>query len=143
MNRLRSLSLAAACGLALLLAACGTAPPTAKAPTKEYFEMDLGDGFTLDYAIERTASRANAKACYAFITGSLRNDSGRTLSRKSVLDFIVMNRGKMLFRDITNPLADIPPGGSAAFEMVDSPVHKDGCPDYERIDINLRKVFLN
>ncbi len=143
MNRLRSLSLAAACGLTLLLAACGTTPPTAKAPAKEYFEMDLGDGFTLDYAIERTISRTNAKACYAFITGSLRNDSGRTLSRKSVLDFIVMNRGKMLFRDITNPLADIPPGGTAAFEMVDSPVHKDGCPDYERIDINLRKVFLN
>ncbi len=143
MNRLRSLALAAASSLALLLAACGTAPPTTKAPAKEYFEVDLGDGFTLEYAIERTISRANAKACYAFITGSLRNDSGHTLSRKSVLDFIVMNRGKMLFRDITNPIGDIPSGGAAMFEMVDSPVHKDGCPDYERIDINLRKVYLN
>jgi len=29
------------------------------------------------------------------------------------------------------------------FEMVLSPVHKDGCVSYDRIDVSLRKVVLN
>lgn len=133
---------------ALILGACGSPAPSPVVPSKQalpkqYFQIDLGDGFRLDYAVERKASNVNSKACYAFITGSVSNATQRTLSRHSILDVIVMEKGKMSFRDLTNPVADIPPGGSAMIRMVDSPVHKDGCPDYERIDVSLRKTFVN
>lgn len=129
---------------AIILGACSSpAPQSVVAPAKQYFQVDLGDGFRLDYAIERKVSTLNGKACYAFITGSLSNASSRSLSRHSILDVMVMEKGKMSFRDLTNPVADIPPGGSALIRMVDSPVHKDGCPDYERINVSLRKTFLN
>lgn len=142
MIRLRPKVLLATCAMALFLAACGSTPAP-KASVKQRFQHNLGEGFTLDYTIERAPSRDNPRACFAFITGTLHNNSPHLLSKKSVLDFIVTHRGQMLFRDITYPIADISPGGSAMFEMVDSPVHKEGCPEYERIDITLRKLYLN
>lgn len=135
--------------IALTLAACGGAPASktvsepASQPVREKFSMKFDGGFSLDYQVERKISSMNGKTCYAFITGTLNNQSGQTLSRKSVLDFIVISQGRQLFRDITNPVADIPPGGRAMFEMVDSPVHKDGCPVYEKINVSLRKVLLD
>lgn len=134
--------------LTLLLAACSSVPPAplpAQAPSPlspEPVRIKLEDGFFLDYKIARTISKLNGRSCYAFITGTLSNQSQQTLSKKSVLDFIVMNQGKQLFRDLSNPVSDIAPGGWAEFGMVVSPVHVDGCPSYEKINVSLRKVFL-
>lgn len=138
---------------ALCLGGCGSAPPapgTADTPAgtqaqagKKRFHRVLEDQFDLDYEVETKFSALDGKSCYSFITGSLTNRSQRTLSRQSVLDFIVTHQGGRLFRDITNPRADIPPGGSAPFTMVESPVHRKSCPSYDRIDVSLRQVFLN
>ena len=131
--------------ISLILAGCGSVP-TGKVdntpPQREKFTVQFDGGYSLDYQLERKISSMNGKSCYAFITGTLSNQSKQTLSRKSVLDFIVISEGKQLFRDITNPVADIPPGGRAMFEMVDSPVHKDGCPTYEKINVSLRKMVV-
>jgi hypothetical protein len=132
----------------LTLAGCGGAPGT-KAPVEalpqipEKHRAQFEGGFTLDYQVERKISTLNGKSCYAFITGTLSNQSAQTLSRRSVIDFEVMQRGQQLFRDITNPVSDIPPGGSAVLNLVTSPLHKEGCPAYETISVSLRKVLLN
>lgn len=131
-----------------VLAGCGGAPGT-KAPVgpssqlPENHRAQFDGGFTLDYQVERKISKLNGKSCYAFITGTLHNQSAQTLSRRSVLDFQVMNQGEQLFRDITHPLTDIPPGGQAMFDLVTSPLHREGCPPYEIISVSLRKVLLN
>jgi hypothetical protein len=128
----------------LLMAGCSTTPATSSAlPRYEKQRIQLDKDFSLDYQLERKISTANKKTCYAFITGVVNNQSSKTLSQKSVLDMIVFSQGKQLFRDLTSPMADIPPGGSAMFEMVTSPVHKDGCPPYEKITVSLRKVLVD
>jgi hypothetical protein len=143
--------LASACALAtaLLITACGSptarqAPPESAAqPAKQQFQTRLDADFSVDYQVERKASTVNRKSCFAFITGTLNNQSTQTLSRQSVLDVIVFNQGKQLFRDLTHPVSDVPPGTRVMFEMVESPVHRDGCPAYDRISISLRKVLAN
>lgn len=120
----------------------GTAAPSAVAGRKR-FHAPLDNQFAIDYELETKISTVDGKSCYTFITGSVTNHSDRTLSRQSTLDFIVVYKGRMLFRDITNPIADIPPGGSALFTMVDSPVHNKYCPVYDRIDVSLRKVLAD
>lgn len=137
-----ALPLLAASSFALILAACSSTPTTAPTGSKQQFQQALTPEISLNYQIERKASNVNGKACYAFITGTVHNRSAETLSRQSVLDFIVIHNGKQLFRDLSNPVSDIPPGSHVAFSMVDSPVHKDGCPSYDRIDVNLRKVVV-
>ncbi len=133
----------------LLLAACSSPPipklpvETPPPPSLEQFQIQFEGGFSLDYQIKRTISQSNQRSCFAFITGTLNNQSQQTLSQQSVLDFIVMNQAKQLFRDITNPVSHIAPGGRAAFVMVVSPVHRDGCPTYDKINVSLRKVFLD
>ncbi len=129
----------------LALAGCGTAPPPkpaavppAAAPAIERFSVALDDGFLLEYQVERKISTINQRSCYAFLSGVLHNRSARTLSRKAILDFNVFHAGRQLFRDITNPLADIPPGGNARFGVVTSPLHRDGCVAYDEIRVSLR-----
>ncbi len=137
--------------LALMLAGCASAPvlPTPVAPplpaqaTIQSFQVRLDGGFTLDYQLERKISALNHKSCYFFITGTLSNQSGRTLSKASVLDFIATNQGQQAYRDITNPVAHIAPGGYAMFGLLASPVFLEGCPSYEKFSVNLRKVFLD
>lgn len=133
---------------ALLLTGCGS-PPAAKLPAqaptpagREQFQVQLEGGFSLDYQIERTISKLNGRSCFAFITGTLHNHSGQALSKQSVLDFTVIDQSRQLFRDLSNPVSDIAPGTAAAFVMVVSPVHADGCPPYDKINVSLRKVFL-
>ena len=129
--------------LALFAAGCGIAPEKAAPPpgrAPEQFHVDLGGGISVDYQIERKTSSLNSRACYAFITGYLVNRSGETLSRRTVIDFNVFGGGRQLFRDLTSPVQDVPPDTQVMFEMVDSPVHKEGCPAYERIEVKLRKV---
>lgn len=129
--------------LALLLAACGGLPPGPGAPaqpTFEKFQRDLGGGVSVDYQIERKISGLNGKTCYAFITGVLNNQSTQTLGRRTVLDFNVFGNGRQIFRDLTSPVRDVGPGERVMFEMIDSPVHRDGCPNYDRIEIGLRRA---
>lgn len=124
-----------------------TAPSTirpsteAAPPARQSFRVEFEGGFVLDYQLEMKISSVDGKSCYGFITGTLTNNSRQTLSRASILDFIVIYKGQMLYRDITNPVADIPPAGRANFGMVDSPVHSKQCPVYDRIDVSLRKVI--
>lgn len=137
----------------LLLAAC-TSPPSPPVPAEkpadltppanlEKFHLQFEGGFSLDYQIERQISKLNGRSCFAFISGTLHNQSSRTLSPQSVLDFTVTSHGKLLFRDISNPVSELDPGTRAAFVMVVSPVHVDGCPPYDPIKVSLRKVFLD
>lgn len=133
---------------ALLLSGCGSAPvdklpPQVPAPAgREQFQTRFDDDFSLDYQVERTISKLNGRSCFAFITGTLHNHSAHTLSKQSVLDFMVFSKSRQLFRDLSNPVSDVAPGAAAAFVMVVSPVHADGCPPYDKISVSLRKVFL-
>lgn len=130
--------------LALLAACASTPPPPAEAPPSqvEKFQADLGTGLVLDYQIEKKVSKVNSKSCYTFMTGRIRNVSGQTLSKKSVLDVPVYANGALLFRDNTSPMADIPSGQHADFEMVVSPVFANGCPRFDPIKPVLRKVLM-
>ena len=128
--------------ITLLLAACGSTPPGGGPLSPlEQRQVDLGGGIRVEYQIERKTSSVNSKACYAFITGHLVNQSAQTLSRQTILDFNVLGGGRQIFRDLTSPVGDVAPGTRVMFGMIDSPVHKDGCPPYERIEIGLRKVI--
>jgi hypothetical protein len=119
-----------------------TAPPAPQQLLVEKFQVELDLGITLDYQVEKKLSKVNSKSCFAFITGKLNNLSQQTLSKKSVLDVAVLAQGKQLYRDNTSPVADIPTGSHAAFEMVVSPVFAEGCPRFDKINIALRKVVL-
>lgn len=134
--------------LLLVLAGCASKPEPVKTveppmqTTTEKFMVSLEAGVLLDYQVEKKLSRVNSKACYAYITGTLTNRSAQGISRKSNIDVNVFSQGKQVFRDQSFPVADVPPGGSAAMEMVISPVHTDGCPQYDRISIALKKVSM-
>lgn len=142
--------------LVMMISACTTqpvqaprvhVPRPAPAPLPvaglEKHHVTLGDGVSVDYQIERKISSINATSCYAFITGTLNNDSNQALSRRTVIDFNFFSGGKQSFRDLTSPVSDVPPGLRVMFEMVVSPVHRDGCINYDRIDVLLRKMAFN
>lgn len=118
------------------------APPPPAQTTFEKFQATLDEGLSLEYQVEKRVSKLNNKSCYAFITGKLHNQSDKTVGIKSVLDIAVIAGGKQLYRDISHPLADIPAGANAAIEMAVSPLFKDGCPTFDKINISLRKVVL-
>lgn len=138
--------------LAMTVGACATksaAPPSAHALSVpaaimalEQHHVEFGGGVHLDYQIKRTISSLNGISCYAFITGTLNNDSNHVLSRRTILDFNFFSGGKQSFRDLTHPVMNVPPGSGTMFEMVVSPVHQHGCVNYDRIDVALRKVVL-
>ena len=139
--------------LAMTLGGCASkpaAPPAAPvlstpAPTLqlEKHHVELGGGVSVDYQIERKISSINGISCYAFITGTLNNGSNQVLSRQTVLDFNFFSGGKQLFRDLTHPVSNAHPGSRPMFEMVVSPVHRDGCVNYDRIVVAVRKVVVN
>lgn len=110
--------------------------------TLEKYQITLAENVVLDYQVEQKLSAVNKRACYAYITGIIYNRSNQALSKKTSLDVNVFSGGKQVFRDQTYPVADLNPGVGAAIEMVISPVHNEGCPKYDRIDIALRKVPL-
>lgn len=149
MRRSPALSLAFIGSAAVLfMAGCASKPEPVKTveppmkSTVEKFLVALEPGVLLDYQVEKKLSRVNSKACYAYITGTLTNRSAQGISRKSNIDVNVFSKGQQMFRDQSFPVADVPPGGAAAIEMVISPVHTDGCPEYDRISIALRKVGM-
>ncbi|MCX8517494.1 MAG: hypothetical protein ORN29_05430 [Rhodoferax sp.] len=139
-----------AAALVLLCACTAPAPSPASNPTKsielahptERFQADLGGGFTLDYQVERRISQVNGKSCFAFITGRIRNMSGMVLGRQSVLDVAVYAEDALLYRDLSRPMADIQDGAHADIELLVSPLFADGCPRFNKIRAELRKVFL-
>jgi len=132
--------------VALVAGCAGVPTPAEKTPgatlSRQYARADLGDGIVLNYEIVRQVSKVRATACYGFLSGTLVNQSSQTLSRRSVLDVIVSSGGQRLFRDLTNPVADIPPQGSAAIELVSSPVHQGDCPEYDGVSVSLRPVVV-
>lgn len=146
----RHLALCCTVGVAAFLAGCSSKPvepPKATmAPpvqlTLEKYQLQFENGLVLDYQVEQKLSRVNSRACFAYITGVLYNRSNEAVSKKSNLDVTVFSQGKQLFRDQTYPVADLTPGMGAAIEMVISPVHNDGCPKYDRVNIVLRRVPL-
>lgn len=109
----------------------------------EKHHVELGGGVSVNYQIERKISTVNGISCYAFVSGTLNNDSNQILSRRTVIDFNFFSGGKQSFRDLTSPVGDVPQGSRAMFEMVVSPVYKDGCVNYDRIGVLLRKVVVN
>ena len=138
--------------LSVMLVACGSvSPPPASTPLEparvqpgvEKFYIALGDGVMLNYQIERKMSNLDRKSCYFFIRGTLSNQSPRTLSKASVLDFVAMHQGQQTYRDITHPVTSIAPGGQALFGLIASPVYRTGCPVFDYIDVNLRPSFLD
>lgn len=150
----RSLFLQASASLVLLIMVLGgcavktTAPPAPSptpAPTLalEKHHVELGGGLSVDYQIDRKISAINGVSCYAFVTGTLNNASNQILSRKTVLDFNFFSGGRQLFRDLTLPVSHVAPGSRTPFEMVVSPVHRDGCVNYDRIDVAVRRVVAS
>jgi hypothetical protein len=137
--------------LSLSLGSCTSQAPAPPAPVPrpapsmalEKHHVDAGGRVSVDYQIERKISSLNGVSCYAFITGTLNNDSSLMVSRRTVIDFNFFSAGKQNFRDLTYPLRDVPPGSSSQFEMVVSPVHKEGCVNYDRIEVAVRKVIVN
>lgn len=139
--------------LVVTIGGCATKPVEAPVPRPgsvplpsaglEKHRVDVGGGVSVNYQIERKISSVNGVSCYAFVSGTLNNDSTQILSRRTVIDFNFFSGGKQSFRDLTSPVADVPQGSRAMFEMVVSPVHKDGCVHYDRIDVQLRKVVVN
>ena len=136
--------------LAMMIGGCAirpTVPPALPAPAPrmalEKHHVELGGGVSVDYQIERKISSINGVSCYALITGTLNNDSNQVLSRQTVLDFNVFSGGKQSFRDLTHPVNNVAPGNRSMFEMVVSPVHRDGCVDYDRIDVAVRRMLAN
>lgn len=137
----------------LVIGGCATKPaetPVARplavpmaSTALEKHHVELGDRVSVDYQIERKISAINGISCYAYVSGTLNNDSSQILGRRTVLDFNFFSGGKQSFRDLTSPVGDVPQGSRAMFEMVVSPVHRDGCVHYDRIDVSLRKVVVN
>lgn len=123
------------------------APPVLSTPAPilklEKHHVELGAGVSVDYQIERKISSINGISCYAFITGTLNNDSNQVLSRQTVIDFNFFSGGKQSFRDLTHPVSNAYPGSRPMFEMVVSPVHREGCVNYDRIEVAVRKVVVN
>ena len=103
----------------------------------------MGGGISIDYQIERKISAINGVSCFALITGTLNNHSDQVLSRQTVLDFNFFSGGKQSFRDLTHLVSNAAPGNRPMFEMVVSPIYRDGCVNYDRIDVALRKVLAN
>ena len=139
--------------LVMTIGGCATKPAEPPVPRplsvpvpgmeREKHHVELGGGVSVNYQIERKISTVNGISCYAFVSGTLNNDSNQILSRRTVIDFNFFSGGKQSFRDLTSPVGDVPPGSRAMFEMVVSPVHKDGCVNYDRIAVLLRKVVVN
>ncbi len=139
--------------IAVALGGCATKPAEtpatrpASAPVSgqdlEKHHVELGGGISVTYQIAWKISAINGVSCFDFVSGTLNNDSSQALSRRTVIDFNFFSDGKQSFRDLTSPVADVPQGSRAMFEMVVSPVHKGGCVNYDRIDVLLRKVTVN
>ena len=139
--------------VAVTIGGCATKPAEAPVPPPlssrlpsaglEKHLLELGGGVSVNYQIERKISTLNGVSCYAFVTGTLNNDSSQLLDRRTVIDFNFFSDGKQSFRDLTSPVADVAQGSRALFEMVVSPVYRDGCLHYDRIEVQLRKVVGN
>ena len=136
--------LVAAALAALLLGACAAPPPKPEEapPARQVHRQVVAQHYEVEFEVEVRRSRIDATSCFAFITGTIRNGAGSTLSRRSGLQFVVYGRDGLLFRDLTHPRADVPPGSSVQFELVQSPLHHQQCPPYERIELALTPVLL-
>ncbi len=137
-----------ACGALLalhLLHGCAVqeVPPERPAQLGERtYRQSLPGGYTVDYLVETRLSGIDGKSCYSFVSGTLTNESGTPLSRRSGLQFLFYHRGELLFRDLTYPRTNVPPGSRVQFELFQSPLHLKQCPSYDRIEVVLQPILL-
>jgi hypothetical protein len=132
-----------------MVSGCGTAPPSVQEPggvpsiipgklsSRQAFEGPL----VVEYEGE-TRYAADGRSCYTFITGTVANQSRQKLSRQTEVHFKVYHANELLFSDLARLRADLPPGNTVQFQMIESPVHLKQCPSYDRIDVFLRKIIL-
>ena len=128
-----------------VLHGCGApkAPPERPAQVGEKtYRQVLEDRFTVDFKVETRLSGIDGKSCYSFVSGTLSNDSSGTLSQRSGLQFLFYHGGELLFRDLTYPRMNVPPGSRVQFELFQSPLHLKQCPSYDKIEVVLKKVVL-
>lgn len=129
--------------LAALMAGCGAPPEKrAVAGAKHYTQVVEGQ-YVVDFEVDTRYSSLDKASCYAFLTGTLANNSNAKLSRQSAVEFFVYHGDTLLFRDHTYLRADLATGNRVQFNLLESPLHKKQCPSYDRIEVALRKVPLN
>lgn len=100
------------------------------------------DGLVLVYEVETKRSSIDGKSCYSFITGTLENGSEQTLGRQTAVQFKVFQRDRLLFEEYANLRTHLAPGNRVQFDIVQSPLYLKHCPDYDKIDVAMRKVAL-
>jgi len=115
-------------------------PPPAVVSSRHQAVFD--DGLVLVYEVETKRSSIDGKSCYSFITGTLENGSEQALGRQTAVQFKVFNRGRLLFEDYANLRTHLAPGNRVQFDIVQSPLYLKHCPDYDKIDVVMRKIAL-
>ena len=152
------------CCASLVLAGCASKPPNPPSAGPQRFALPVFDEqaaqpkplvrqqyqqafeeaqVVLDYEVETTLSRIDGRSCWSFLTGTLSNHSERTLSNRSGLQFRFYQGDTLLFRDLSYPRMNVPPGGRVQIELVQSPLHHKRCPRYDRIEIVVNQVVLH
>ncbi|MFA5083255.1 MAG: hypothetical protein WC474_11960 [Hydrogenophilaceae bacterium] len=130
--------------LAALVAGCTSAPPDKRAVTGTKHYTEVVDGlYVVDFEVDTRYSSLDKSSCYAFLTGTLANNSDGKLSRRSAVEFFIYHGDALLFRDHSFLRADLAAGNRVQFDLLQSPLHKKQCPSYDRIEVALRKVPLN
>lgn len=128
--------------MAVILVGCGTTPdaplPMATKQGRQVFEGPV----VVEYDVDTRLSTIDGKSCYAFLTGSVANQSPERLSRQTEVHFHIQHAGELLFSDIARLRSDLPPGNKVQFQIIESPLHNKHCPSYDRIDVKLRKIAL-
>jgi hypothetical protein len=114
--------------------------PPAPIPPRKEFQAVFETGLILDYAVETRRSRLDGKSCYAFITGTLENRSSQKLAQKTAVLFRVYDEGALMFEDFANLRMPLMPGNRVQFDFIQSPLHKKQCPEYDKIDVALRRI---
>jgi hypothetical protein len=109
-----------------------------KLTSRQLFEGPV----VVEYERETRYAAADGRSCYNFITGTVANRSGQKLSRQTEVHFNIYHGNALLFSDLARLRADLPPGNTVQFQMIESPVHLKQCPSYDRIDVFLRKIVL-
>ncbi|MDD5365030.1 MAG: hypothetical protein PHR30_06790 [Gallionellaceae bacterium] len=152
-------SLAVLALLAAALAGCAGTPPVVEdegqdtaqdqvvdkqafAGAKRYTQV-LEGLYILDFEVDTHYSSLDKASCYAFLTGTLTNNSSQNLSRRSAVEFHVYHGDALLFRDYTYLRTDLSVGNRVQFILLESPLHKKQCPSYDHIDVVLKKIPLS
>lgn len=126
-----------------LLHGCGSEPIAKAPPMKETRQqVRIEGGLIVDYAVTVKYSSIDKMSCYAFIAGTVENDTDQRLSRLTAIHFDVFSSEGLLYRDFTQPRTDVAPRSRVQFEMLTSPTFAKRCPAFDRIDVSVKKITL-